>query len=207
MKIKIFTLFFISSVVFTAAACSGDDNANTGVNTECTYSLNPADTKIKWTAYKFTEKSGVGGSFEKYTIENAVEADSPLAVIENATIKIQTPSVETGVDDRDKKIADSFFGTMQGSEITGTIEGVSGQTGNLVIEMNGEKSSIPVQFKVEGNTVALTGSLDVNSWNAGESLAALNKVCELLHTGSDGVSKLWPTVDIEASAKLNADCQ
>ncbi len=38
--------------------------------------------------------------------------------------------------------------------------------------------------------------LDVLLWNGEEALKTLNKECYELHTGTDGISKLWPDVDV-----------
>ncbi|MCE9501370.1 MAG: hypothetical protein K8R21_12860 [Leptospira sp.] len=34
----------------------------------CDYSYNPSATSVQWTAYKFTEKTGVKGTFKKITV-------------------------------------------------------------------------------------------------------------------------------------------
>jgi hypothetical protein len=45
--------------------------------------------------------------------------------------------------------------------------------------------------------------MDLKNWNALEALASLNKACEALHTGPDGVSKTWEDVAINASVFLS----
>ncbi|MFT5582308.1 MAG: hypothetical protein ACI9G9_001573 [Psychromonas sp.] len=38
-------------------------------------------------------------------------------------------------------------------------------------------------------------------------MAALNTICKDLHTGDDGVSKLWSEVDLNFSTVLQTDCK
>jgi hypothetical protein len=59
---------------------------------------------------------------------------------------------------------------------------------------------------VEGDTFTFESSIDVSSWNALGGIDALNEVCEDLHKGDDGVSKLWSEVSLKLSTTLNNDC-
>jgi hypothetical protein len=48
----------------------------------------------------------------------------------------------------------------------------------------------------------MNATMDVSNWNALEALASLNKVCEALHTGSDGVSKTWSEVTLNITSEF-----
>jgi hypothetical protein len=43
--------------------------------------------------------------------------------------------------------------------------------------------------------------MDITNWNPLDALASLNKVCEILHTGRDGVSKTWSDVALNIPPK------
>ena len=43
--------------------------------------------------------------------------------------------------------------------------------------------------------------------DAKPSLDSLNGVCTAVHTGKDGVSVLWPDVEIEVFADFKSDCE
>ena len=48
----------------------------------------------------------------------------------------------------------------------------------------------------------MNANMDITNWNALDALAALNKVCEILHTGADGVSKTWSDVALNITTKF-----
>jgi len=54
--------------------------------------------------------------------------------------------------------------------------------------------------------LSLSGTIDLNSWNAQSSVDSLNVICHDLHIGADGVSKLWSEVDLEIATILSKDC-
>jgi len=43
-------------------------------------------------------------------------------------------------------------------------------------------------------------------WSGGDAIAALNSVCEDLHKGADGESKLWSVVELNIEASLDKNC-
>ena len=48
----------------------------------------------------------------------------------------------------------------------------------------------------------MTTVLHTPDWNADAGLAALNNECEELHKGEDGISKLWPDVNVTVVSRL-----
>jgi hypothetical protein len=46
----------------------------------------------------------------------------------------------------------------------------------------------------------------VNDFNLAPALAKLNKACEAVHKGPDGVSKTWSTVELKLMAKVTKNC-
>ena len=106
---------------------------------------------------------------------------------------------------------DSFFGSMSETDmISGKITSMKGNneigTALVSLKMNAIFYDQEVEYKIEGDQLTLMGTIDVGNWSGNDAIAALNKVCDDLHKGEDGVSKLWPTVDISIAAMLDKDC-
>lgn len=201
-------------------ACSGEeskdeqssnkegDNKEEKVE-ECTFMYDPASTVVGWTGFKFTEKTGVPGNFDRITVENVQNGNIPYEVLKNASFIIPVSSTNTKNPDRDMKIKNQFFGTMMDTE---TIEGkiTSWEEGSgqamLMLNLNGKEQEVEVNMMVEGEKVTLATTIDVASFNAQASVDSLNAVCKDLHTGADGVSKLWSEVDIKVETTLKKEC-
>ncbi|MCB1167818.1 MAG: YceI family protein [Leptospiraceae bacterium] len=207
------TLLALSLIVSVSmlASCGKeqqtDESGNGPLTGDCTFKYDQEATTVSWTAYKYTEKAAVGGSFHKFQIKDTAAAPSALGVFEKASFSIDTDSVDSGNDGRDTKIKKEFFGNMSSQTIEGSVKSLEGDSGVMVLKMNGAEKEVPVSLSVDGRDVVLTGSINVGDWNADGPLKALNKVCEALHTGPDKVSKLWPDVDIKLETSLKADCK
>lgn len=176
----------------------------------CTFAFDENTTTVMWTAFKFTNKTGVAGEFKSISVAGVKEGNSPYEVLQNASFMIPVSSIDTKNPDRDKKIKEHFFSTMMSSDtLTGQIksweEGAENAT--LTLKMNGEEKDIDVNIAVEGEKVTLSATIDVANFNAEASIAKLNEVCKDLHTGPDGESKLWSEVDIVVETSLTKTCE
>lgn len=193
----------------TIASCSGEaeSTAESTQETTCTYSYNEGATNITWTAYKTSAKVPVGGGFNEYTVE--AESGSDLKeVISSMTFVINTASVETNNPERNAKIAEHFFKTIQTPEITGNVKSLNEDgTAVVSIAMNGVNFDTKGNYTLEGEKFMFSATIDVSSWNGMAGIEALNAVCKDLHTGEDGVSKLWSEVEISFETTLKSDCQ
>lgn len=166
--------------------------------------IKPEATSVKWTAYKTTEKKGVGGEFTTVNFEEK-SGNTPQEALNNLSFSIPVSSVFTNdaTNTRDAKIKTSFFGAMLDTELLkGTIKLVN-DSYVASITMNGVTSNLPLDIKItEERRVTLTGTMNLKNWNALGALESLNKVCFDLHKGADGVSKTWEDVAIEVSTFL-----
>lgn len=217
MKLKALSLS--ASAILLLSSCGGgtkDSNKEASADTEkaatpktCLYSYNSGATSMKWTAYKTTEKKGVGGTFNDLTVSNTTDSENALEVVQNASFVIDPTSVNSKLEDRDKKITEHFFGTMsEVGKITGHLGALNADgTGTLTIKMNGIEKEVPVSYTQEGEKVTVNGTIDVSLWDVVSSIEALNKVCYELHKGADGVSKLWTEVSIEIETTLKKNCR
>ena len=69
-----------------------------------------------------------------------------------------------------------------------------------------EKEKLFLNYTVNDATIKLTGEIDLVDFKAEEAVASLNKICEALHTGADGISKTWSTVELAIETTLKKEC-
>ncbi|APY11706.1 hypothetical protein BWZ22_10860 [Seonamhaeicola sp. S2-3] len=166
--------------------------------------IKPEATSVKWTAYKTTDKVGVGGEFTTVKFESKTGA-SPQEALNGLNFSIPVSSLFTNdaTNTRDAKIKASFFGVMLDTDfLKGSISYVNDAC-VASLTMNGVTHDIPLDVKIEEDRrVTLTGVMNLKDWNALDALASLNKACFDLHKGADGVSKTWEDVAIEVSTYL-----
>lgn len=203
-KLNILLLCLSLSIV----ACKNDKKETKTPEAEATaaevFVAKPEATSVKWTAYKTTEKVGVGGEFTTVNFEEKSGA-TPEEALNGLKFSIPVSSLFTNdaTNTRDAKIKTSFFGSMLDTELlTGTIAYTSGNcVANLT--MNGVTHELPLEINIEDERrVTLKGVMNLANWNALDALAALNKVCFDLHKGADGVSKTWEDVAIQVETYL-----
>lgn len=178
----------------------------------CNYSYQEATTEVLWVAYKYTEKTGVKGKFDKVLVEGAHDGTNPAEVLSGATFTIATNSVNSGDPTRDPKILESFFGTLSdGETIKGAVVAIEGNessgTIRLSIELNGVAQEAEGSYTVTNDKFEAKVELNLENWNAQSAIAELNKVCEDLHKGSDGKSVLWPDVSVVISTTFGKTCE
>jgi hypothetical protein len=178
---------------------------------QCIYSYDPAQTVLEWTAFKFTEKTGVKGKLDRISVKNTKKMNSVLDSLKDLTFSIQTDSVNSNNPDRDGKIKTYFFGSIKNAkDINGNFSKITGEkvgTAQLNLQFGKTKHAIPVTYEIIDDSIEMKGSLDVTDLALEKGLAKLNEVCTDLHKGSDGISKLWPTVDLRVSSKLSKVCK
>ena len=211
-------ILFASALALSACGSEGGNEASKTEKKEiklaeevCNYSYNAESVTASWTAFKFTEKAGVGGKFDSVIVSTSGSVDSPEKMLGELKFEIPISSTNTNNPDRDMKIIEYFFGTLSNTEmISGNIVSAKGNneegTAMVNLSMNDKTFQQEVNYKIEGAQVSLMGTIDVGNWNGNDAIAALNKVCDDLHKGEDGISKLWPTVDISIVALLDKSC-
>lgn len=195
-------------------ACNGkssetttDSPTETVEATTSSLAYQRAFTKITWTAYKTTAKIGVSGTFKDFEVSTPVESGSVTELLNGLNANIAVTSVFSDNVERDGKLKSIFFGSMAETEsIVVDFKSVDGAdtagTINMTVAMNGVSKELAGNYTVENNKVVITSSLDLGDWDANSSVKALNEACDDLHKGEDGVSKLWPTVDVTIESTL-----
>lgn len=219
---KMKKILIMAAGVFFLTSCGGEKSSSSESSDNkmeesksdmkaCKYTINEEEVDVKWTAFKFTDKTGVGGTFNDLSVSGKV-VESPEQILNDVKFTIPTDSINSNNTDRDMKIRSFFFGKLENKgEISGKIHGVDGNeregSVSVSISLNGQSRDAQMKYFVEGDRVTINGGIDVSVWDAMVGIEALNTVCKDLHTGEDGVSKLWPNVDIEVVALLNKECK
>lgn len=153
-------------------------------------------TKVKWTAFKTTDKVAVGGSFTQIEIKDVKTGSTPEEVLEGVAFSIPVSSLFTNNPDRDSKLKTIFFGTLKNTELLSGILNFRDNQLFMTLTMNDVTKQFPMEYAYENNLFSMKTTLNLNDFGGETALAAINKACYELHKGPDGVSKTWETVDI-----------
>ena len=204
------------ALTFALVACSEsekkDEKSDEKTEETCTFSYDGTTTKVTWTAFKTTDKVGVGGTFDEVEITGTEDANSAIDVVKKAQFKIPVNTVNSAKEERDEKIKEFFFKTLTNTAfLTGAVTSVDNQGENgsadVDITMNEQTKTVKMDYSQAGDTLKMNATIDVLEWNGDEALKALNKKCYDLHKGDDGVSKLWSEVEIGISTVLKKKCE
>ncbi|TGL61408.1 YceI family protein [Leptospira sarikeiensis] len=217
MKLRINSFYSKSfaTLTLTVFALSGSLRFNSlSAQGSCTYSVSQDATSLDWKAFKFTEKTGVGGKFTKVSISGAKSSANIPDALKGLKFSIDSLDLDSANPERDPKIKGTFFGNLKANgKISGSVSSAKleadGKSGSGIVKLtwNGVTKDLPLQFTFENGVIEAKGSLDVNDWKGGKALAALNAACSELHKSKDGKSVLWPNVDIVIKSTLKKDCK
>lgn len=197
-------------IILLALSCSSDQKKAPELKKETvkpvkkveTIQINKEKIVANWTAYKFTERAGVSGVFNTINIKNELKGKSIQEVLKGLKFDIPVTGINSNNPERDKKLVNNFFNTMKNtSSLTGIINSVTGTnnqgTCSISFLMNDLSKPIKMEYHlVDNQYYVLKGILDLENWEGQEAINSLNKVCEKLHIGKDGISKLWPDVKV-----------
>lgn len=210
-KIKLICLGLIAVTTFSCKDAK-KNHSNDAENvtpshgeTEAIYSLVADSTKASFTAYKTTDKIGVGGTFKTVNITKSNTGSTALEALNGTEFNIPVSSLFTNdpTATRDAKILEFFFGVMKNTELISGVLKVEGDKASLDVTLNGETANIPLETeKLADNKFTFTGIMNLENWNALDAVVSINKACEALHTGADGVSKTWSDVEIKGQVFL-----
>ncbi|MEQ8910343.1 MAG: YceI family protein [Vicingaceae bacterium] len=213
LKIKLIGLVLI----ILAASCGSSDqqkkptpkkNSKTVLREKKTgkeYSIKETAIHVNWTAFKFTDKVGVGGTFDEVETTPKNKSGSVEMLLSGAKINIFTSSINSKNEVRDAKLRTYFFEAFNTETIQGEIISARNGKGSLKLKMNGISREVNYSYRKQSDTVLLSTTVDLNQWQGEEALDILNKACSDLHTGTDGVSKLWSEVAITVQLPLTTE--
>lgn len=203
MKKTAIISFLIIATVFNFTACKSDtkkeENKSEAIveNTKSNFAFSVADAKneINFTAYKTSEKVAVGGQFNKVDVLSGGQGNTVKEAINNTEFSIPVSSIFTKDTSRDFKIKKFFFGIMDDTKLlSGKLLISDNENGIAEIKMNGVTKNVAFTYTIVDKTFNMKATMDILNWNASAALLSLNKACEDLHKGADGVSKTWSEV-------------
>jgi polyisoprenoid-binding protein YceI len=120
------------------------------------FSIENASSEINFTAYKFTEKKGVGGQFRQVDITAGGSGNTIKEAINNAEFSIPVSSLFTKDSSRDYKIQKFFFGVMSDTKLlSGKLLIENDSIGAALIKMNGISETIPFNYTSTDNPIAM----------------------------------------------------
>lgn len=175
----------------------------------CEFSLSSNPAKVGWTAYKFTERAAVKGTFREVEVESQ-PGGSMEQLLKSVKFTIDGKSIESGDPSRNANISSQFFGAMKNQgKITGKVVKVKkGAKPEIQFELDhdGEKQIVALPYKTKGNLIIASGPIDLLNMGLKGPFDSLHSACKELHRGKDGVTKTWSTVDLSIEAEFKKDC-
>lgn len=170
------------------------------------YSLETKTTKINWTAFKTTDKVPVKGTFKTINVVNNHVSESPLEALNNIEFSIPVNSIDSKNEKRDAKLVKYFFGTMKNTTaLIGKLNVSKDGKGTVNLRMNGISKDFPITHTISGQLVQINATINLDNWEGKLAIDALNKACNELHKGKDGISKTWSEVQINIAAYLKVE--
>ena len=177
---------------------------------ECTYTVTQA--KPEWTAYKYTEKAAVGGTFNAYKLSPTKPASSFTGALQNLSIEIDAASVESNNPARNTTIAEKYFAlfapqsiikgnvlSAKGDEKKGTVE--------INIDMNGVQKPYTFSYEEKEGMLVASSVMDMMDFQLQKPFDSIHTACKELHTGSDGVAKTWTEVALRVVVQYDKQCK
>ena len=179
-------------------------------NKVCDYTVK--DAKPHWTAYKFTEKAAVGGTFNSFKLSDSRQAPNLMESLKNLSIEIDAASVESNNPSRNKTIAEVYFAKFApANSIKGTVVSATGDNKQgdmkINIDMNGVAKDVDFKYNVEGTALEANAVIDMMDFKLEGPFKAIHETCKALHTGADGVAKTWTEVALKVSATVDVVCK
>ncbi|MEP2239252.1 MAG: YceI family protein [Maribacter sp.] len=207
---KKIALTFASALLIVFASCKDAKKSEESKSVEATseatemFSLVQDSTKVSFTAYKTTDKVPVGGMFKKINFTKTNSGATAMEALNGTEFSIPVSSLFTNdpTGTRDPKLLEFFFGALKDTELISGVFKADGDKSSIDVTLNGETQNIPLAYEMNGDKITFTGTMDLANWNAMDAVASINKACEILHTGKDGVSKTWSEVAVKAEVLL-----
>jgi len=213
MKNTKFLFIALAGLMISSCAEGTDDTASADVDNKetCLYSYSAENSELKFTAYKFLGKTGVGGTFNEINVKGGEENESAIAVLESLSFEIPVSSIATKDEGRDEKIKEHFFGQINTPTLTGKVVRINEEANSatLIITMNEVSNEVRGKYTLNDGAFTFDTEINVNDWQANEGIVRLNEVCKDLHTdhaNGDTESKLWPDVTLSFVTQLKKNC-
>jgi hypothetical protein len=171
----------------------------------CTYSLVDGTEKVTWTGYKFTEKTGVSGTFDNVKVSHKT-ANSLEDLLKSISFEIDTKSINSGNPARDMTLQKTVFAFLSVPEtIKGEVKAATDKSIDVKMTLN-EQMNAAFDYTASEGVIKAEGDIDLTQNGLLKSFKAVAEACKALHTGKDGVSKTWSDVNIQLQASFEEKC-
>ena len=87
--------------------------------------------------------------------------------------------------------------------ITGEIHLTDDKSGVIALTIGDVTENLMFDYSIQEQKLTLKATLNLDKWKVEKALKSLNTVCKLMHSGSDGVAKVWNNVPITAHIDFN----
>ena len=184
-------IFLTLSVItaFTIASCGGEEKTETTgsqatAEETCFYSYNESTgAQVRWTAFKTTAKTPVGGQFDQVNVTVGEKSTKITDVLKTIKFNIPTLSTNTANEVRDAKIITSFFGAMNATDlIIGQVKDATGDNKSgsceFYLTLNNVEREVTLNYTLEDDLLKLTGEIDLLDFSGENAVASINKACE-----------------------------
>jgi len=205
-NLKLIALSLLLLANFSCNNANKSTETETEVVVENNFTLVEDSTIVSFVGYKFTEKAPVVGEFTKINISNFGDGETALEAMNGTKFSIPVSSLFTNdaTGSRDPKLLEFFFGAMENTElISGVFKMADDNKCSIDVTLNGTTQNIPLEYNtIDDTKFIFDGVMELENWDALGAVASINKACEALHTGKDGVSKTWSEVAVHAEVVL-----
>ncbi|NQY66122.1 MAG: YceI family protein [Flavobacteriales bacterium] len=172
----------------------------------CSYELDSKSSTVTWTAFKTSEKKGVSGTFDSFSISTDT-ASNPINILLGASFSADILTPNTNNPARDTTLMENFFGLLQGDDISGKIISAADGRGVIEVNINNKAMKYDFGFSFTDLVYKINFQINLDSLGADSALAGIHEACGQLHIGEDGVSALWPTVNVEIISTVIETCK
>lgn len=172
------------------------------------YEYDGSHTVLTWTACKFTSRTAVSGNFPDVRVTNTAPNTLAAATLQNARFSIFEQTMLSNCLLRDSNVYNRFLRKLEvPTDISGQVVSVSGtnDTGcmKVLLTINQVTDSVSMTYSLKNTTLTAKASVDLARFHTENAFDSLAVTCGKFHTGSDGLSKVWSTVDISVQTVFN----
>jgi hypothetical protein len=173
----------------------------------CLHSIKPGSEKLTWTGYKYTEKAPVSGTFDKIIFTQKIGgAESMADLINSIEFVVDTNSTNSGNAARDTTLKKTVFGYLKNENtISGKFKNAT-QLDVIADLVVNDKTQLKLKLDAKDGKLMASGAIDLLKNDLKKSYDSVHLACKGLHTGEDGISKTWSTVDLKIEADYEVKC-
>ena len=174
---------------------------------DCLYKFDPDHSVIQGIGYKFTEKTGVNGSFTGFKLNKNEKKKSIRELLKDLVVTVDLKTLDSGDSMRDKNILETLFsGFSGGPAVTVSVEKVTDGTIETQLKMNNRSRKVMFTYEVKAGVLKAEGNFDILEYALGEQMGKFKKRCGLFHTGKDKKSVTWTDFGLSVTAKIIKTC-